>query len=171
GNIFVKDFSSITMYNINSNSYKRLWSNYIMEGAVMDVFNNEICVAGGFGVIKSGVYGPMNIQVERIYPNTKNIYYNYITDLQVLKSKILLNTDRGTYAILVNDSTHYNANIDSFNLIIQYENALYSIKQGDTVHFSNASNYAEIDVIKPTGTGVINVEYSINNTEYTNSGY
>lgn len=170
-NIYIKDYNSLIVYNFFNNRAKILFSNYILEDAIIDLQDKNLSIAGSFGVIDCSIYGPLQIHQRHIFPNTKNLFYNFVVDAQFTFSHILLNTDKGSYSI---EKDNIQANInsnDSFVTTIYVDSVQHILRDHDTIYFSQATAFADVDIIKPTGTGVLKIIYSINGGEYINSGY
>lgn len=170
GNIFIKDYSKLLVYNIYTKKTKRLFSNYILEGAIIDVYQNKLNIAGVFGVIEGYVYGAQKIFIRNIYPNTKHIYYNFVKDVQFSKNNVLLNTEKGTYYIERGKRPGQSTSADLFNCVIKLDSTQQLVRKNDTIRFARNTTFADIDIIKPTGTGTLNITYAINQSDYINSG-
>ncbi len=170
GNIFIQDHNKIFLFNAENWSVKKLFGSYILDGASTTLQGNTFFVAGAFGIIESTISGKGEIVISNTYPNTKNLNYNYIKDIQFSNNNILLSTDKGTYTV-DRQTNKRNLHLDSFILIVNHGGVLHKVNNYDTIVFNQTTNYSDLDIIKPTGTGTLNIKYAINSSPYTSSGY
>jgi len=170
GNIFIQDHNKIFLFNAEKQSVKKLFGSYILDGASTALQGNTFFVAGPFGIIESTISGKGEIVISNTYPNTKNLYYTYVKDVQFSEKNILINTDKGTYTVNRHPNKR-NLHLDSFILIVNNSGVLHKVNNQDTIVFNQSTSYADLDIIKPTGTGTLNIKYAINSSPYTSSGY
>lgn len=169
GNIFIKDYNKLVVFNPNTKKIRRLFSNYQLENAIMSLNNNILSMAGVFGIVQCQIYGPGKMSIVKVFPNTKKIYYSFISNAQFSDNNVLLNTDKGTY--IVNTKEKYTRESEKHKIILSNDSILYDLQQNDTLTISQTNSLLGIDVVKPDGTGILNIQYSINNSEYINTGY
>lgn len=170
-NIYVKDYNTLTVYNIQQNRAIRLLKNYVLEDALVTLEGRTLYIAGKFGVMELDISGPLKISKRNLFPNTKNLYYNFITDAQFSYNNIILKTDKGVLTIDKRIDIPYAKMFDRFNVVLTVDSVLIALQANDTINFSQDITFADVDVVKPTGTGRLNIIYSINRRRYINSGY
>jgi sensor histidine kinase YesM len=170
-NIYVKDYNSLMVYNIQENRAIRLLKNFVLEDALVTLEGHTLYIAGRFGVMELDILGPLDVRKRHLFPNTKNLYYNFITDAQFSSNNIILKTDKGVLTIDKRNDIPYAKIFDRFNIVLAVDSVLMALHTNDTISISQDINFADVDVVKPTGTGRLNIIYSINGSKYANSGY
>lgn len=169
GNIFIKEYNRLIVFTDDIHHYKTLLDNYMLNDAGICIYKNKLIVAGKFGILFSEIKGAFNFSKSLLYPNIKAQVYNYITDMQTSDDKVLINTDKGTFAIQIpNDSTLNavsNASLPDFKVIISYNDSLKSLHQQDTIAFLKQNISLQFDIINPTGTGIPQFEYYMTGTD------
>jgi len=167
GNIFFKGQNNITIYNPESNTYQELFKNFNLKESFVYVYKNTLITIGRFGIIFNKILGPNKISKPLLYANIKNINYNYIYDCQVSWGSLLLNTDKETYEVTIpNDSEIINNTQDSqfkYNVILNYRNDVFNIKNGDTVLVNQKDSRLQFDIINPQGNGQLKYTYRFPN--------
>lgn len=171
GNVFIKDYNRLIIANIFTNESRQLFKNYELQDAFIDLENNVLSLAGTFGVIRAKVLGPNKISTITAYPNTKRIFYSFVKDVHFSSDNILLKTDKGTYQVNTSFIHSQTAAEPDYRIMLSYDKALVSISNNDTISINQTVNNIAVDVIKPTGTGIFNIQYSINGSSYISSGY
>lgn len=169
GNFFIKDYDNLYMYDWQHHKLKKLFRNLNLEKSILLVRNKTLYLAGNFGVVKSPITAPGKINNTRIYGNIKNIFYNYITDAQFGTNTVLLKTDKGQYTVDITGLGSVGS-ATGCKIVMSIADTLYNILPQDTIHIDQTIAAIGIDIINPTGTGGQNLEYSINNGSYTNTG-
>lgn len=167
GNVYVKDYNSLRVYNIHTHKLKSLFENYNLEKTWFDLTDNVLTLAGPFGVVRCQVVSGQLVKL-RNYPNVKNIYYNLVTDAQVLKDGVLLKTDNGVYFVDTNsevDSAEDNHTV----YLVSYNDTLQAFQDHDTIKIAAETNSINLDLIRPTGSGSWGGKYILNGKEYANS--
>jgi two-component sensor histidine kinase len=81
----------------------------------------------------------------------------------------LLKTDKGQYTIDITGRGSVELATDC-KIVMSIADTLYNILPQDTIHIDQTTAAIGIDIINPTGNGGQNLEYSINNGSYTNTG-
>ncbi len=168
GNIYVKDYSTLKLVDIRRGSVKTLFGTYKLEKAVVEIIDNTLFVAGNFGIIKANISPNGNIKITNVFQNTKNLYYKYINDAQFSINHAYLNTDNGSFTYSYSSPTPVNLS-DSYNIVANYNDSLYALSYNDTLTITQDATIISLDVIKPTGTGIVRLNYSINEAPYQNS--
>ncbi len=166
GNVFIKDYNRLFVFNYNTNAVRLLFPNYRLNGATMELSNDKILIAGPFGVLFSMVKGPMQMTKPVIYHNVKNINYTYVYDMQVFNNKILINTDRGFYDVEIPAESLLNQPLtDSFitkyKFLVSYKDSLYDVKNHDTISIEQANANLLLDIINPAGNGKVKYLYRL----------
>ncbi|MBZ0099215.1 MAG: histidine kinase, partial [Taibaiella sp.] len=170
GNIIIKNFSKIYIANLYTGKLKQIYKNLKLEKSIILVRNNIIYIAGNFGVVTSDITGPATIANTSFYQNTKNIFYNYVTDAQFSNSSAFLKTDNGNYTVNFTRGYSEGKGI-KYRVVANYADALHNLSPGDSITLSPDINTFAIDIINPTGTGQLNIEYAINGNGYNNTGH
>lgn len=164
GNIFLKEYDRLLVFTGNIHHYKTLLSNYMLNDAVICVYKNTLVAAGRFGILFCKIKGPYNFSAPLLYPNIKYQAYNYVTDIQASAGKLLLNTDKGTYAIAMPADSVLDAaqppNPD-YRIILSYNDSLRLVRPNDTIACQQNNPGLQFDLVNPTGTGTPQFEYYI----------
>lgn len=161
GNVFIKDYSQLFVYNIYTHKLKTLFANYNLEKAGINLYHDKLTIAGAFGVLTCNSSGIMQLTDVMVYPNVKNLYYSTISDMQVTKGVVVLKTDKGIYGV---NAGHGNDAITSnYKFIVTNGDTIRSITNGDTLAVDQKLSNLSFDVIKPTGSGTLKFKYSVNN--------
>jgi two-component sensor histidine kinase len=166
GNIFFKGQNNITIYNRRTNSYRQILKNYNLKESSIYIYNNDLIVAGRFGIIFAKILGTDSLSATVLYPNVKNINYNYIFDCQISWNKILLSTDKGTYEVKIPDDNEIlNSRQQDFLLnykfLLTYRDTVSSIHSQDTLTLSQKDLRLQFDVINPNGNGQLKYTYKL----------
>ncbi len=170
GNLFIKDYAHLYLYNSKDNSAKRVFTSFNLEKAQVKYCNSKICIAGGFGVLLADVTGVGEVNNTRVFPNTKRVLYKNVSDLQFSNSYILINTDNGFYAIDNGRAAYKHINNNNYKVAIAYEDTSFNLNKNDTIHIKPNTNSLHIDIIKPTGTGELKIDYILNGKRLPKSG-
>lgn len=169
GNIFIKDYTQLYVYNPIQKSIRPVLTNYNLNGAVINVKDSTLTVAGSFGIAKCHSDASGKLSDVTAYVNTKNLYYRYLYDVQFSADHVLLKTDAGNYSVNMNNTENSSYKKDWYNIVLNYEGSS-TLHNMDTVHISQNVNKIGIDIVKPTGTGNLNITYAINNSTYNSTG-
>lgn len=170
GNIIILDYDKLYTYTPQKNKLHRLLTNYNLKNARIDVTKNILTVAGNFGVVQCNLISTGEISNLRNYPNTKNLYFRTIKDVQFSNGSVLLNSDQGTYMVRTESYKEHDETKELYRIIINNNNVVSRLYSNDTINISQSINTIGIDVIKPTGTGNLNLSYSIDNRKQTITG-
>ena len=112
GNIFMKGYTKIVMYDYLTKKPKELFPNFNLKESSIFIYDNLLIVYGRFGMIFSQILGPQSISAPIYYENIKNTYFNHVIDVQFYNGKALLNTDLGTYSADIPSNEDFsNANV------------------------------------------------------------
>ncbi|MCB0697917.1 MAG: hypothetical protein KDC07_11160, partial [Chitinophagaceae bacterium] len=168
GNLFVKDYNSLKVFNIYTNSYRSLFENLVLEKTKFDLTGDLLSMAGPFGVLRYRVTRPSTITNVANYPNTKNLYYSSVTDAQFSTEGVLMKTDKGVYYV----STGSTPPLDiegSSTYLLYHNDTLYKFNNADTILVSPNTNALKLDLIRPSGSGKWGSYYMFNDKVYTNT--
>lgn len=165
GNVFLKEYDRLLVFNKDMHGARALFQNYMLGGASINIYGNILIVAGKFGVLFSKISGPQKISKEIVYHNIKNTQYNYVSDVQVMNDKVLLNTDKGMYEAGIpaaKEFDDYTAdNRIKFRMVLFYNDSLYAINRGTVINIDQENLKLEFDVINPAGNGKVIYQYKI----------
>jgi two-component sensor histidine kinase len=170
GNVFIKDYDRLLMLNYHSNEVHVLFSNYLLNGADMELANNRITIAGAFGTLFCLVTGPLKVGTPVVYHNVKNIAYNNVDDMMVYAHKVLLHTDKGFYAVNTPADTLLRKApkdqfVDNYKFLISYDDSLYNIKYHDTIAIDQKNTSLFTDIINPEGSGKARYMFRLNDID------
>lgn len=164
GNIYLKDYDRLVVYDLHTGNCTGLLKHYNLNEATIYLYSDVLVVAGRFGVIFDKIAGPHRLYKPYLCPNTRNMYYSYITGACVNEDGILLNTERGPYHVAFPPATAMCTGNDSAVLhqqrfLLRYHNELRSITGGDTLVIYPGDRSIQFDVINPLGNGPLFFEY------------
>ncbi|MBW7913247.1 MAG: histidine kinase [Taibaiella sp.] len=170
GNLIIKDYNKLIIFNPCNGRFSTILDNYNFQNSFISVHGSTLSVAGIFGVLQCNTTPQGGVKNIHNYPNTKSLFYKYVYDVQFSRDNILLKTDNGTY-IVCPDNTAGLKGSQNYRIVIDNSGRLGNIYDGDTLDVNQAINALGIDVIKPTGSGNLMIIYSVNGSNYTNTGY
>lgn len=170
GNLIIKDYNRLIIFNPRNGRFSSVLDNYNFQNSFISMHGATLSVAGIFGVLQCNTTPQGEISNIRNYPNTKTLFYKYVYDVQFSRDNILLKTDNGTY-IVWPDKTNGLLENENYKVVIDNSGHLSNIYDGDTLDINQAINALGIDIIKPTGSGNLMITYSVNGSNYTNTGY
>jgi len=119
-----------------------------------------------FGVAYARINGPLIISDFSIAPNSKLLYYKYVSDFIINKNKqIFINTDKGLYTfststLLSNNNLFKSADPNFTRLVLNYPRQC-KIKNGDTLKISERIQNINLDAINFLGSGNVKFLYRI----------
>lgn len=164
GNIFIKDYYGLKVINYKNGKIRALLKTYNLRQAKMEVIDNNIFVAGNFGILKARIGVNGNITITDNFQNTKNIHYRYLYDVQFAVNHATIKTDNGVFVYQFNDNNDFDFN--NYKVIANYDGVLLPLSYNDTLTIEQGTNIMSLDVIKPTGSGDLRIEYSLNESPY-----
>ena len=170
GNLIIKDYDRLLVFNPGSGRFSTLLDNYNFQNSFISVRGNTLSVAGIFGVLQCNTTALGQVTNIRNYPNTKTLFYKYVYDVQFSQHNILLKTDNGTYMLWPVDTTGLTEN-ENYRVTLDNSGILCNIQNGDTFQVNQETTTMGIDIIRPTGSGNLNITYSINGSSSNNTGY
>jgi two-component sensor histidine kinase len=169
GNLIIKDYDKLIIFNPLTGKLSYLFNNYNFRNSFISANGNNLSLAGIFGIIVCNTTNDATVKNIRTYPNTKTLHYRYIYDAQFSRDNIMLKTDKGAFNINTNDTLQFSTE-DTYCVIINNDGQLYNIHRSDTLIINQSTGILETDIIKPTGTGNLNIVYSVNGSSYNNTG-
>jgi histidine kinase/two component regulator with propeller domain len=164
GNIFIEGNSDLTLYDCDQNIHRELYPNVNIKDASVLIYKNVLIVAGRFGIVFSKVLGKMRLSEPIYYPNIKNLNYSYIFSCAAIGKKLLLNTNKGTYSVIIpTDSAFTNAkpdtNLSQYKFIVNYRDSIFDFPSGDTININQKDLRLQFDVLNPFGNGHVKYKY------------
>ncbi|MEZ5017642.1 MAG: histidine kinase [Flavipsychrobacter sp.] len=166
GNIFIQDYDKLLLVDINKLKVKNILPSYNMEGAIVELLNNKLTIAGTFGVIQYQINGHNNIQLDKTYRNTKGLFYNYVVSMFTTPDEAILTTNNGIYSV---DLTRPNKKREHDKIFV-YNNkdTSYQLFSNDTITLLQKDKQINIDLINPEGYGALRMQYKLpNKNEWT----
>lgn len=168
GNIFIQEEKRLLLLQSIDKPFIQLFENFILKDAIVAVDDDRLIIAGGFGVIICKINALGKITSPIYYRNTKNAYYNSVSDLMVLKNIVLLKTDNGAYKVdLPDDDSQFKTTEPElkYKLICYNADSSMAIKHGDTIFVTSNNQNLLLDVINPLGDGIVRYRYKLNKTD------
>ncbi len=167
--IIIKGYDKLILLNRSNNTRKALLNTYNLKNTVVHVNKDILTVAGSFGILKYRILSSGEIEQLYSYPNYKSLNYSRVLEAQISENNVLLHTDQGYFFV----NTAYENTEDptgSYRFIFNINDSLFTITDGDTLKLDQETSSIGIDVIKPTGTGTLNIVYATNGDNYTSTG-
>jgi hypothetical protein len=165
GNIFLKEYNRLLLFHNDIHQYTTLFNNYMLNGAIVSLYKDKLIVAGRFGLLFSKIAGASHMLQGPVHANTKNIFYNYVTDMQVSGNSVLLKTDKGLYTVDIPSDTAFHEQWVSpstpYRLLLYYHRGLAAIRPNDTIAIYQNDPKLQFDVINPNGNGKAKCQYKI----------
>ncbi len=161
GNIFIKDQNNFFIFDDHTLHCKELFTDHTLINSRFYLFGDMLIGTGKFGVFFSKILGPANVSTPYLYRNVKNDQYQYIYDVSTSSKEVLLNTDKGTYSIpmLLNVKGSNSADLGKYRLILNYQDSILALKDGDTINIKQFATSLNFDVINPLGSGTPKYAY------------
>ncbi len=160
GNIFIQDYDRLLLFDLKKLRLKQLLSNYNMEGAVMDLLNDKLIIAGNFGVAQYHIKGEGALTLSKLYPNTKGLLYNYVVDMNIAPHTVTIVTDKGAFFIDTNTPS-YNNNNSRKRILYTYKEETSILQKVDTIILGNKNRQFALDVINPLSYGDLKFKYKL----------
>ncbi len=159
GNIFIKDFDKIWLYDRKCMSLQQLFPGYRLNNALITIYHHTLVIASLSGVLFSKINGYARISSPVVYRNKKNANYSRLMGMQVSLGKILLNTDEGLYFIDIpnrKEFLQYQKNdVEDYRLIAMFSDHSQRVKNNDTISLDQDNPIIQLDVINPYGVGKV----------------
>lgn len=171
GNLLLKDENNLYCIDFDNRNVRSLFPQYNLKDARFFVRSGRIVLAGKFGVLFSRILGRNRFSNPVVYENVKNSIYSMVLDAGFAGNRMDLLTDRGTFVIrMPADSDFFTkgTNVYPYNIVLEYRDTLYNMRQLETLPVVATDNRIGIDVINPRGNGTL-VRYA--RIEELNSGW
>lgn len=165
--IFIKSAGDLTLINPRTFSFRRVLKNYNLTNSYIHVKDDILIVAGTFGISKYKVLPDGGLINLLTIPNTKNINYSRVISAQISYNIVLLKTDKGYFTVntTVGDSKEISTE-DKYKFIADVDDSLSILTSNDTLSVAQNFSRITLDLIHPTGTGSLNISYSVNGKAY-----
>lgn len=164
GNIFLKDHSNLYLFDQQRLKLRRLFRNYNLKDTRMALKKNTIILAGQFGVLLSRIDTLGRVAPALVYPNIKNAWYRQVDHMTVLRSKIILQTDRGLYMVhMPTDSQlrHSSYIAPPYRFLVNYRDDVYQLPFRSPLRIAQRERLLSLDVINPSGNGNLHFRYQL----------
>ncbi len=166
GNVFLKEFDKLSLFNTDVYKFQVLYRNINLEKTQVKLEEDLLIVAGRFGVVLRKITGAGQLSPPLFYSNTKKMLYNELSDLYVIQDKIYINTDGGLYAIDVPAEQAFYTDTASgkeqpYKLLLGYGNDWRSVGIKDTVFLDQKDMKLQFDIIRPSGVGTPKYHYRL----------
>jgi two-component sensor histidine kinase len=165
-NIYVLDNEKLIMYNVKNNRIKRIESDFNFADVQLRIYNNNIVIAGAFGLAYAKILGPLSIANFYVAPNARNSNYNRLYDLFITNGgNIYLRTDKGIFDVNIGSLQHNNAvfnpsSDEFFKLTLSLPYSAI-IKNKDTITVDQKNTEINLQAINFFGTGTVQYKYFI----------
>jgi uncharacterized membrane-anchored protein YhcB (DUF1043 family) len=165
GNILVHDYDRLMYFDESGHKFHPLLDKYNLYGAIVKLRGNLLVAAGRFGVVYVRIYGKGKFSNPIVYDNVKNIYYNYVTDLQLGEKELLLKTENKLYSVSVPpDSAFIHAPKTAeypYKLYAIYNGTYYDADSLQEINIDQQNLHLQFDVINPRGSGTLKYQYRL----------
>jgi sensor histidine kinase YesM len=155
GNIFIKDYDRLIMYNPLRPEIVYLLKNSKLKDADVLLYKNKLVTYGGFGIAFHSALAPGIITLDTIYHNSKKICYDHIVTTYVRGDSIMLHTDNGTFRIPIphNSNKTQFEKTNNIAYILLANNNIIKNAGTDTITIRQNDPLIQLDAINPNGTG------------------
>lgn len=170
GNVFLKDFHKLFIYNYPSGDYRELFTNYRLDNTRMMLYNNTLVISGSFGILTSKIDGVAKIEQPILYENVKNVAYNYVSGMHIINANAIINSDNGTYSVRLSDTVLPGnekdfSSSERYKFILTYADSTRRIHTWDTVNMTQKNHLLQFDIINPYGNGTLKYQYKIQDVD------
>ncbi len=170
GNVFLKEFDRLLVYNIYTRRYRLLYPHINLEKSLVYLHEDMLITAGRFGIAFSRITGESRFSGNVVYGNIKNRHYNDVLDIQVSAGVVWLNTDKGLLSVPVPDtlaflSGHRDKGQQSYRFVLGYADGERRVCTGDTVYLDQNNLKLRFDVIRPAGNGRLKYQYCMDEAD------
>jgi two-component sensor histidine kinase len=159
GNMLLMDRDRLISYNPFTFKTTELLPHCNLLEARLALSNNVLVAAGKFGVAFIRITPSGTYLAPFIYHNIKNNYYAFVNDLQVLKNEVILQTDAGTYTVVMPAKDTLSAELPC-HLLLKYSNSMYTGPHY-MINLEQQNNVLQFDLVRPAGNGTLKYKYRI----------
>lgn len=158
GNIFLKSFNNLVLFDWDHGTRHNLYQDLNLKGASIINYNNTLITAGRFGIVFSKIIGPQKISPPVFYSNIKNCYYSYVYGMHASWGYVWLTTDMGCYKIAIpsdSELVHSSPGVvyHPYKFIVKNAGQTVGFSSGDTAIISQTDPKLQFDIINPYGNG------------------
>jgi ligand-binding sensor domain-containing protein len=163
GNIFIKERENIYLFDDVSNQLTPVFPRYIYSDCALTIDKNILTIYGRFGLLQLRITGRAKLKYAYFLQNTKQLYYNTIYDVQVLKNQIWLKTDKGLFQVTTHSSQSekhsYEQYLDQYRIILSTRDTTQFLHAANKLSLDPHYPVVHFDVINPNGSGKLMFEY------------
>lgn len=169
GHLFIKGADKLLRVSPITGSVKRMLNTYNLKSSLMQVNKDILTITGPVGILQYKILPDGKLQEVICLSNAKGLFYKRVIDAQVTEGHILLKTDNGFFNVNTeqNKKTSYDHN---YSIILNIHDSLLKLRSNDTFKIGQDLTTIGIDVVKPSGTGALNISYSINGSALMSTG-
>lgn len=162
GHLLIKDHTRLLLIDIITGRMTSLFTNYNLKETIFLLKHNRIILAGKFGIITSTINDAIAGKPPVVFPNIRNARYFRALDMAVMKNSLLLKTDKSTFIVPLQDTTHPAAAAAAQHKIIaDYNDTLHSLPLDKQLNIVSGKDKILLDVISPAGNGPLTFKYRI----------
>ncbi len=170
GNIFMKEFDRLTVFNIYTGRYRRLYPELNLEKSQVCLRDDWLIVAGRFGVTADKITGTNTIRRGAFYENVKSSYYKDVLDVHLTATEIIMNTDRGILSVPLpggeQDTDIYPGFRQlPYHFLLGYQGHWRQLHHGDTLMLDQDNMQLRLDIVRPSGNGKLKYQYRLGNND------
>lgn len=169
GNVYIKSYSALYVFNYSTLKYFQLLQNYNLKYAQVNVFHDDLIVAGMFGIAFCKIKGATDISSPILYENVKNENYQQVYDMQTGKNGVFIKTDKGLLKVNIPHDSEFEERRDfsiPFRFIVNYNDDIFSLHYNDTIRITQKNEKIQLDVINAIGNGKVRYRYYISGNSY-----
>ncbi len=165
GNVFLKSYDNLLMYDLEQNTTQKLFKHFRVTGqAFIFSYEDKLIVVWKYGILFSVIEGKMKLSDALWYPNSKNIKYTDVYGAVTMNNKIVLNTNKGVYTVQIPETKQILDNNDAiqnkYSVILRYRDTVFNLKSKDTITINPKERKVLFDIINPNGNGSLKYYYA-----------
>ncbi|OJW99121.1 MAG: hypothetical protein BGO70_02265 [Bacteroidetes bacterium 43-93] len=168
GNIYIKDYKHLWMFNTSKRTITSLFRNYNLKNAVVFIKNGKLILIGQFGLLFSQIRPDGSVSDPIVYSNTRDNLYHAVEEVAIAGKTVLIKTDNGVYSTKIPADTLFlksQKNVPAYKVLLNYRNEIYSIPLHKILLINQDDNKIQFDIINPNGSGKLHYQYRINETD------
>lgn len=164
GNLYIKQNNTLNIYVPQTGAFFSILKNVVLNGSQLSIQDDNLVVAGKFGVAVVKIKGPGQFVLSGIYNNIKGVNYRFLYSMKHYGSSVLLQTDKGVYTLdLIPDSKASVQSLASYRFVARYSDRYDDIRSGDTITLQQSDRKIALDVINEIGYGPVKYSYKLAN--------